>query len=129
MSTKTAEILNVVVPCTPEAPASVRQALVEVDEIAPIREEARLIASELVTTAVVHAGHLQPDREIAVSAELTDDSLVIRVEDPAGPELAPLEPVEDPAQGSLSLRLVQLFARRWGAERRGRQCVWAELAF
>jgi anti-sigma regulatory factor (Ser/Thr protein kinase) len=106
----------------------VRDALDQLDAIAAIREDARLIASELVTNAVVHSA-CGDDQTIEVRASLAGDVLTISVDDPcmAG-KTAQIRAEDESGTGGFGLRIVQRLARKWGSERPNGHLVWAEIA-
>ena len=86
-------------------------------------EEAALLASELATNAVVHAGSAY-----TVSIELLADRVRIGVWDgsAAAAVRRDVAPSSDDGRG---LGMVGLVASAWGVDRvRGGKCVWFELA-
>lgn len=89
--------------------------------------DAMLVASELVTNAVLHSGG-GPNDLIEVRVTVGDECLTISVRDPgiSGKEAA-IPPRTDIGTGGLGLRLVDMTSVRWGAERGEKYCVWAEL--
>lgn len=90
-------------------------------------EDASLIASELVTNAVLHSG-CGPDDRINLYAGLSRECLRISVHDPGASDTTPeVLPEGDRPSGGLGLRLVQQIAFRWGTEHRDGRYVWAEL--
>jgi anti-sigma regulatory factor (Ser/Thr protein kinase) len=122
------DLIRLEVACTREAPSAVREAFDGLDEIDAVRDDAMLIASELVTNAVLHSG-CDTQHVIEVRATLSSDRLLISVDDPCvRGESARLRFEKDPARGGFGLRLVQQLARRWGSERPNGHRVWAELA-
>lgn len=113
-------------PCNDEAPATVRDALRGLHGIGWRLGDAMLVASELVTNAVVHSG-AGPEDLLAVHVKFGAGRLLISVRDPGTSGLsAKPHPQGDPF-GGLGLRLVEELSERWGAERRRGQRVWAEL--
>jgi anti-sigma regulatory factor (Ser/Thr protein kinase) len=127
MSLRRWELLRCRVPCDASAPGLVRRALAGLDAIKPVRSEALLVASELVTNAVLHSG-CEPTEEVEVVAEAIPGSLRIIVTDPGRSNSAPTLATRPPGPGSFGLRVVEAVARRWGAERCEGLRVWAELA-
>ncbi len=126
MSTQPSELLRRCLPCDASAPGLARQALAALDVIKPVRTDALLIASELVTNAVLHSG-CDPSDEVEVVAETLPGGLRLEVTDPGRSGCAPtLKPPTEEA-GGVGLRIVAELARRWGVERRGGTRVWAEL--
>ncbi|MGI8571849.1 MAG: ATP-binding protein [Solirubrobacteraceae bacterium] len=126
-STRSSELLRRVLPCDATAPHLAREALAALDALQPLPTDALLVASELVTNAVLHSGCDASD-EVEVVAEALPGGLRIEVSDPGRSGHAPtLKPHTD-APGGIGLQIVDSLARRWGVERRGRMRVWAELA-
>jgi anti-sigma regulatory factor (Ser/Thr protein kinase) len=122
------ELFHLQVPCTVDAPFTVRSAVERCQALRPVREEVKLIASELVTNAVIHSG-CEPDDMLDVLASVRDDRFVIAVGDPGlSGATARLRIEDDPVCGGFGLRVVQELADRWGAERPNGQRVWAEVA-
>jgi hypothetical protein len=117
--------------CDRDAPSAARDALAQCGEIDDVREDARLLASELVTSAVVQSG-CNPGQTIEVSARIGERRLVIAVGEcrdaPAGAGGARLRTEHQPELAGFGLRVVDWIARSWGAERRGGPGIWAELA-
>jgi anti-sigma regulatory factor (Ser/Thr protein kinase) len=128
MSTESSDLLALDLPCDPGAPAAVRQALADVDEAGWPVGDAMLIASELVTNAVLHSG-CSADHTVSVRASQRGNRILIAVHDP-GLSRRPAEPRrhEGSAFGGWGLRIVEQLADRWGAERPDGYRVWAELA-
>jgi anti-sigma regulatory factor (Ser/Thr protein kinase) len=118
------EILRLEVSCDSSAPGVVRKAFDAVAPIGGVKDDARLVASELVTNAVVHSD-CGSDDTIEVSAVLSQDRLTIAVHDPGCSQRTPdsLRPDDD----GMGLRIVGEIARRWGTERPEGLLVWAEL--
>ena len=104
-----------------------RKALDSLDELRTVREDALLVASELVTNAVLHSG-CTPDQSIEVRAMIEADRLVISVHDPGVRGEGPRLRIGEGHRGGFGLRLVELVARRWGWEREGGHRVWAEVS-
>lgn len=146
------ELLSMDLPCDQHAPGTVRRALAEAASGCQRIEDGLLVASELVTNAVLHSG-CGTNHNIQVRAQVLDDRLQISVHDPGiakqeaaprppAPATQPTEPSRaagDPNTAVLSagaesrlggwgLRIVDQLARRWGAERPDGYLVWAELA-
>ena len=122
------ELLRLRLPCDAAAPRRARDALADVRELAPVRDDALLVVSELASNAVLHSGSA-PGDELEVLAVRIPDGVRIAVRDgghsgrvPVRRPRAPLEP------GGMGLRVVETIARRWGSERGGGLSVWAELA-
>jgi anti-sigma regulatory factor (Ser/Thr protein kinase) len=114
--------------CDASAPALARRALAELAPIAPIRDDALLVLSELATNAVLHSGS-SPEEDFEVRAELVPEGLLIAVTDQGHSSSNP-EPRHNSTlvAGGMGLRVVEALARRWGSERGSQLVVWAELA-
>ena len=86
-------------------------------------DRARVVASELVTNAVLHTGD---------GVELTvrvDDVCFIEVSDHAPADLPQLAEPGELRPGGMGLYLVEALASEWGVERDpGRKVVWARMA-
>ena len=114
-------------PCDSDAPAAVRQALADVKECGWLLGDAMLIASELVTNAVLHSG-CSSHETVSVQATLRGDRLMIAVHDPGvSGQVARPRRSEASGSGGWGLRIVEQLAERWGADRPGGYRVWAEL--
>jgi anti-sigma regulatory factor (Ser/Thr protein kinase) len=113
-------------PCDPSAPGLARHAL-KGEDIGPVSEDATLVASELVTNAVLHSG-CGPDDRINLDARWSRGCLRITVHDPGASNTTP-EVLRDGhrSSGVLGLRVVQQIALRWGTEQPDGRYVWAEL--
>jgi anti-sigma regulatory factor (Ser/Thr protein kinase) len=119
--------LQLQLPCDDDAPGSVRDVLRGLHGVGWLIGDAMLVASELVTNAVIHSG-AGPEDLLAVHVKLGDGRLLISVRDPGiSGRIAKPRPNDD-EYGGLGLRLVAQLSRRWGTERRRGQRVWAELA-
>jgi anti-sigma regulatory factor (Ser/Thr protein kinase) len=128
MMSESSELLSVTVPCNHQAPAAVRHALGQIDRLSRFLDDGLLVASELVTNAVLHSG-CAVGHEIEVSANLSDDRLLISVHDPglSGRE-ATHQASGHGRGGGWGLEIVDRLAVRWGAERPDGYRVWAELS-
>lgn len=115
------------VPCDRAAPRAVRSALDSVEGIDPIRDDAKLIATELVTNAVLQGG--APEDVIGVEVALRDDRLMISVHDRGIASELPrvARDAADVEAGARGMWIVQRIAWRWGSERIDGHRVWAEL--
>ncbi|HSO98163.1 MAG TPA: ATP-binding protein [Solirubrobacteraceae bacterium] len=112
----------------PSAPRRAREALAELAEIAPVREDAMLVASELTTNAVLHSG-CAADDDFELWADCSPGCLRITVLDIGRSGVDPVRRGLDPSRpGGMGLAVVEQVAQRWGAERDGYLRVWAELA-
>lgn len=127
MPDQSSDLLTLDLPCDPGAPAAVRQALADVDESGWLLGDAMLIASELVTNAVLHSGCAE-HHTVSVRASLRGDRLLIAVHDPGvSGQVAQPRRSESSAPGGWGLRIVEQLAERWGYERPDGYRVWAEL--
>ena len=123
-----AELLHVRLACDSAAPREARKALEQIREIAPVFDDALLVASELTTNAILHSGAV-PGDEIELRAELGTGVLVIEVIDEGRSQTTPhTRPPDASLPGGFGLPVVAAIARRWGSERCGGMRVWAELA-
>ena len=114
-------------PCDRAAPARVRRALAGVEGLEAVLGDATLVASELVTNAVLHSGGRPPDL-LEVRVTRRSDGLMISVRDPGLSGRHAVIPTRaGVATGGLGLRVVDAIALRWGAARGEGYCVWAEL--
>ena len=87
-----------------------------------------LVASELVTNAVVHSG-CEPGHRLNVRVSEQSERVLISVHDPGVSEhRAAVRPAGGSAVGGWGLRLVAQLAERWGADRPDGYRVWAEVA-
>ncbi len=128
MADPSPSVLRLALRCDKYAPGAVRRALEGVSEIAPVLDDVKLLATELVNNAVLHSG-CSADDELRVNAQLAPGSVTISVHDPGladpGPRLRVPEGSSEP--GGMGLRIIEELARRWGAERPDGHRVWAEL--
>lgn|SRR5438067_5565752 len=121
------ELLSLEVPCDRHAPRAVRKALSHVTSRGRAPGDVLLIASELVTHAVLSAGGLRA-HVLKVRALLARDQMTISVHGPGrSDEYARRRPAEH-ADGGWGLRIVEQLAARWGAERDDGYRIWAEVA-
>jgi len=95
---------------------------------APLRAQADLLLTELVTNAVRHGGAHRGET-VDVVFQLSNEWVRVAVTDPgSGFEWRPAEATREPRAGGYGLVLVDEIARRWGIERRGdRNVVWFEI--
>jgi anti-sigma regulatory factor (Ser/Thr protein kinase) len=121
-------ILTLELPCDPNAPRLVRDALHELDWLGWVLGDVTLVASELVANAVTHSG-AQPDDLLQVRAELAGDRLRIAVHDPGrSGSIAHVRTGDPEAGGGWGLLIVEQLSERWGAESSDGQLVWADVA-
>lgn len=126
MSEQSADLIRLEVRCNRDAPYIVREALDDALQGCDVREDARLIASELVTNAVLYSG-CGPDQLIEFRANLDGGSLLISVSDPCVSGQDAHLRDDDPGGGGYGLRIVDRLASRWGSEHPDGQRVWAML--
>ena len=121
-------VLSLELPCDTDAPARVRTALAGEDRFGWILGDVMLVASELVTNAVLHSGCGSQHR-LRVAATLDSDCLRIVVEDP-GLTAGSIQRRElsEFSDAGVGLLIVDQLVERWGAERDDGYRVWAELA-
>jgi anti-sigma regulatory factor (Ser/Thr protein kinase) len=118
-------ILRLDLPCAPDAPATVRAALRDTGSES---DDVLLVASELVTNAVVHSG-CEPGHRINVEVSEQSQRVLISVHDPGLSDLRAVpRPASASAVGGWGLRLVAQLSERWGADRPKGYRVWAEVA-
>lgn len=122
---KTSDLIRLEVRCNRDAPCVVREALDQVLSGSALLPDARLVASELVTNAVLYSG-CGPEQLLEFRAFRSHGSLVISVSDPclAGQTAH----IREDGDSGFGLRIVDRLAARWGAERPNGQRVWAELS-
>jgi anti-sigma regulatory factor (Ser/Thr protein kinase) len=109
--------LQLQLPPDPGAPAAARRALHALP-LGDRAEDVLLLASELVTNAVVHAG---ADGPIELTVERRSESTRIEVRD-HGDGFAYTPPRE-----GYGMQMLAAASDRWGIEHDGRTCVWFEV--
>ena len=114
------------VPCDELAPTAVRREMRNVPGLGEARADAMLVASELVTNAVVHS--LCTEDELLGVRVTRNGLLRISVLDP-GASGRSAEIADRPIElGGVGLKVVERLAVTWGTERRNDGYrVWAEL--
>lgn len=122
-----ADDLRLTVPCDRRAPAAVREAVHGCGTVQPVLGDALLVASELVTNAVLHSG-CKSEETLEVCVRRTDRAVAISVHDPgtSGTTAAPVEAIS--ATSGYGLWIIERLSQRWGHERTDGYRVWAELA-
>lgn len=121
--------LSLELPCDPAAPAAVREALdQQLADLGWSLGDVMLVASELVTNAVLHSGS-PPHELLRISISRGPESVLISVSDPglSGRAAEPRLPAEF-GPGGWGLRIVEQLSTRWGSDRTERHHVWAELS-
>jgi anti-sigma regulatory factor (Ser/Thr protein kinase) len=111
----------------PSASATVRYTLDEFGLPAGFMDRARLLATELVTNSVRHAG-AGPMAPISVTVDIDEHRLRVAVEDTGHGEVR-VRPEEVREAGSgYGLFIVETMSDRWGTSRRPEgTIVWFEL--
>jgi hypothetical protein len=126
MGDDTVDLLCLEVASDRTAPAAVRAAVGEVREINGIRDDAKLLATELVTAAILHGAGPGDTMEFRLSR--SNDALLISVHEHG--QRASGNPSSDIlGAGALGWWIVQRLARRCGSERFDGRRFWAELPF
>jgi anti-sigma regulatory factor (Ser/Thr protein kinase) len=114
-------------PATSEAAGAARRAL----DVLPLRgprdrvDELRLLVSEVVTNAVLHA-ELPSNQRIDMLVQLAPDSTRVEVRD-RGKGFEPLTPPQPGTVGGLGMVVVDRMARRWGVSGSPHFGVWFDL--
>ncbi len=110
-------------PVTPAAVRSLVSEMLRLWECGDYEETASLLASELVTNALIHAG-----TDITVRLSLDREILLVEVED-GSLELPKPIPLTTDSERGRGLVLMQALSQKWGATRRtDGKVVWFELA-
>jgi serine/threonine-protein kinase RsbW len=122
----TSSDLRFELPCNSQAPAAAREAIRAL-EVGWLTGDAMLVASELVTNAVIHSGCTRKDL-LEVRIQLDRDRMLISVRDPGSSGGTARLREDDDAFGGMGLRVVEQLARSWSSERADGHRVWAELA-
>lgn len=127
MSSTDPVLLHLDLPCDVDAPRTVRHSLAALHDGEWPLDDGLLVASELVTNAVLHSG-CGGEHKLHVEVRRRDGKLVISVHDPGlsgdNAEPAARKPSDPTGRG---LKIVEQLALRWGAERPDGYRVWAEL--
>jgi serine/threonine-protein kinase RsbW len=94
-----------------------------------VRSDAILVASELVSNAVMHAG-CDPGEEIELVVEMRSNAVRLEITDRgcSDDNTPTVRGPEYRGPGGLGLRIVETLAHCWGVERRMGTLVWAELS-
>ncbi len=112
--------------CDRDAPAAAREGLRGLRQAGASAGDAALVASELVSNAVLHSGAGEDDR-LTVEVAVSRDRVLISVIDPGRSGGAARPRCRTDRLGGFGLRLVEQLATRWGSDRAGGHRVWAEL--
>jgi anti-sigma regulatory factor (Ser/Thr protein kinase) len=125
MSGTRLEAFDLVLPCDPSAPGKVRLELEKLDLAGEVRDDAKLVATELISNVVLHAVDTTPDHVIEVRVRSTAEVVVMSVYD-SGPS-DPIREVRDSPGIGLGLQIVEQLADGWGIEEPDGRLAWAEL--
>ena len=122
--------IEATLPVDPAAPATARAALTRwLSGHVPVEvlEDARLLASELITNSLGHAEISEEEASIRLAVQLRDGALRVEVRDPGtSGSVTPREPDRERG-GGFGLHLVDMLATRWGVNRTGGTHVWFEV--
>jgi anti-sigma regulatory factor (Ser/Thr protein kinase) len=121
--------LEASLPVGPAAPATARAALTRcLSGHVPLEvlDNARLLASELVTNSLGHAD-LAADSSLRIAVQLNRGALRVEVRDPGGPGVIAPREADHVNGGGFGLHLVELLSTRWGVNRTGGTHVWFEM--
>ena len=126
MEVSASELLRTRLPCDSSAPSRGRRALGGIAEIEPVHDDALLVASELITEAVIRSPGGAQD-ELQLVAERVPDGVRIAVADRLGDNPASSPGLLGDAVAAMGIGrlVVKAVARRWGTERVDGQRVWA----
>lgn len=120
-------LLRLEVRCDERAPRVVRACLSSLHGAGRRTQDLLLVASELVTNAIMHSGCSRQEL-LDVCLSRRGRRLVFSVRDPGHSEdsAAPAAS-RPPGQGGFGLRIVEQLTARWGERRADRYEVWAEV--
>jgi anti-sigma regulatory factor (Ser/Thr protein kinase) len=108
-----------------DAPRRARSAVSALDGPSDVREQVKLLVSELVTNSVVHAG-TGPDALLELRLALSPEQVRGELIDP-GPGFSQPSVLPEPGEGGrFGLFLVERFATRWGTDSEPTR-VWFEI--
>jgi anti-sigma regulatory factor (Ser/Thr protein kinase) len=119
-------------PAAPQAVPLARAVVDGLDWLSATPERAfalRLLATEIVSNAVKHGEHGDPDQWIGLVVRMEDESVRIQVSD-SGPGFRPhvVRPDDDDPSGR-GLLLLDALSDRWGVRRHDHRTeVWFELS-
>lgn len=116
----------------PAAACTARELLSErFGEVTPeaTMHDLHLLATELITNAVLHAGVGEADT-VELRVAPSRRGLRVSITDPGADTVPQLQPLDPTVPGGMGLFLVEQISARWGIERttRGENRVWFELA-
>jgi len=112
--------LRVELRCDSSAPGHARRAVGELEALDPVRDDAILLVSELVATAVGNGSPNGPATVELTATEVPQGVQFVVETDRAG---------RGPEPAAMVTWLVGALAQRWGVHRRdGTAKLWAELA-
>ncbi|MGP3911739.1 ATP-binding protein [Nonomuraea sp. 10N515B] len=113
------------------APSRGRHALIKwIGKHDPLLPDVLLVASELLTNAVIHPAHGPGRESVTLRMSLGDSLLLVEVIDPGTPNRSPLPQPKQaafPAETGRGLGLVAAYAAAWGTyiTEAGCRNVWA----
>jgi anti-sigma regulatory factor (Ser/Thr protein kinase) len=113
----------------PAAPATARAALTRwLSGHVPIEvlEDARLLASELVTNSFRHP-KIPDDAALRIAVQLREGAVRVEVRDPGTTGLVARREPDREYGGGFGLQLVDMLATRWGVNRTSGTNVWFEV--
>ena len=125
MSDTRLDAFDLVLPCDASAPRKVRSELEKLDIVGRVRDDVKLVASELVSNVVLHSGCSRPDHVIEVRVRSTPEVLVIAIRDSGLSD--PIREVRENPVIGLGLLIVEQLADGWGIEEPDGRLAWAEL--
>ena len=112
-------------PVSADAPAEARNVVREAAPSPNVVPKATLLASEIVSNAVRHAGLTREDT-IGFALEVQEGSLRVGVSDD-GPGFEKPENPVDRGDGGFGLAMVERLSDRWGVSHDGANEVWFEI--
>ena len=123
------ERLEAILRAGPAAPATARAALtrwLSGHEPIEVLEDARLLASELITNSVRHP-EFPEDAPLRLAVQLREGALRVEVRDPGMTGIVAPRVPDREYGGGFGLQLVDMIATRWGVNRTGGTQVWFEV--
>ena len=107
----------------PAAVSAARRRLVDAGLDADLNHTVSLLASEVVTNSIRHAGMAPLDR-LLLAARITPELVRVEVRDPG----KGFDPDVRHSASGYGLRMLDMLANRWGVDRDERGCrVWFEV--